>query len=123
MKKILFIAIVLQVLTSCVSKEKYERAQNNANYYESEYNDLTNQYNNLVNEYNKLKKMYNGLVDDYNDLEYDVNRLENIIRRAHSATNDLENDFYYFIKGRFNVDADDIEDDIDEIRSKLNGWL
>jgi hypothetical protein len=45
-----------------------EHANNNADYWHNEYNDLYEEYTNLTQDYNDLLADYNSLLSDYNDL-------------------------------------------------------
>lgn len=100
MKKLLVIifASLSIIATSCVSKDKYEALESDFNYCANKYDELVDKYNELVNDYNEL---------------------ESRINRAKSATYELESDFNSFKSGWWSVDADDIEDDIENIQSIL----
>jgi metal-sulfur cluster biosynthetic enzyme len=74
MKKILLVLMcVLAVFTSCVSKSDYEYAEDQAAYWESEYE-------NKCVEYENLRRKYNQLVDEYNDLLSEAQEKEDIIK-------------------------------------------
>ena len=77
-----------------------KRAENNANYWYNEYNDLQGDYNNLqgdynelLGEYNDLQSVYNDLLDDYNDLQGDYNDLLDDYNSLFSDYNALRDAF------------------------------
>ena len=129
MKNFLFVCAIALCFVSCVSKSKYESMESNAEYWENRYNELNDSYGMLNRKYNDLVNQYNGLVDEYNELRnfnYDnMNNSEEyqrIIMRAKDAVDDLKKHFNSFREGYW-YDADDIERDIREVESKLDGWL
>jgi predicted nuclease with TOPRIM domain len=108
MKKIVsFCIVAMMFATSCVSRSDYESAQYWSDYWENAFNKLNKENQQLIKDYNQL-------VDEYNELNSRINR-------ARSAVDDLENHFDSFRDGYW-YDADDIESDIRNVRSKLNGW-
>ena len=117
MKKILTVVMlsVLTVATSCVSKSDYEYAEDQAAYWESEYE-------NKCVEYENLRRKYNQLVDEYNDLLSEAQEKEDIIIRAQNSVRNLKNDFSSFRSGWGFYSADDIERDIRKVENNLNGW-
>ena len=114
MKKLIITFFAL-VAISCVSKDQYESAQYQAEYWEDAYYNLNEEFGKANRKNQQLINEYNKLVEEYNDLN-------NRINRAKSAVNDLDSHFDYFIRGSW-YDADDIKSDISDIKSKLNGWL
>ena len=122
MKNFLFVCAIALCFVSCVSKSKYESMESNAEYWENRYNELNDsygmlnrKYNDLVNQYNELRNFNYGNMN--NSEEY-----QRIIMRAKDAVDDLKKHFNSFREGYW-YDADDIERDIREVESKLDGWL
>jgi predicted nucleic acid-binding Zn-ribbon protein len=115
MRKLIIITIVACVAVSCVTKDKYDSAQYEAEYWKEAYDNLNEEFGKANRKNQQLINEYNQLVDEYNDLN-------NRINRAKSAVDDLESHFDDFLRGRW-YDADDIERDIRNVENKLDGWL
>lgn len=117
MKKILVVLMcVLAVFTSCVSKSDYEYAEDQATYWE-------NEYDRKCEEYERLRRKYNQLVDEYNTLLSESQDNEDIINRAKNSVRNLESDFFYYKSGWSLYNINTIEQDIEKVKNNLNGWL
>lgn len=127
MKKILVI-VTFVALSSCVSKSDYQRARNNADYWESlyeqkceEYETLRIKYNNLVDEYNDVHSEYQTLQSNYNIVYNENEENEDIIENAKNSVRTLKSHFSSFQNGWY-YNAYDIERDIRKVENNLDGW-
>ena len=129
MKKIFITILITFITVSCVPKRKYEAAQNEAEYWKGafdnlkeNYGDNNRQYSDLVDKYNQLVDKYNNLYYESNDTQSESEKYKDIIERAKDAVETLHRHFRNFRYGN-GYNADDIERDIREVESKLDGWL
>lgn len=126
MKKLLFVLVLFA--TSCVPKSKYDSAEYEASYWEDMYNHLNEDYGALNRKHSQLINQYNELVNDYNQVYYqnsynkdDADDYKAIIERTKDAVYHLKRHFQGYCDGWYTTD--DIERDIKEVESKLDGWL
>lgn len=129
MRQLLTIALVAITAASCVSKDKYDSAQYEAEYWKEAYDNLNENFGEVNRKYSQLVNEYNNLIDEYNSLNSrnytnssNAQEYKEIIERAKNAVWDLKNHFNNFRNGYW-YDADDIERDIRNVESKLDGWL
>ena len=128
MKKLIIVVFAL-IATSCVSKDKYDSAQYEAEHWKEAYDNLNENFGEVNRKYSQLVNEYNNLVDEYNSLNSrnytnssNAQEYEEIIERAKDAVRDLKKHFNNFRNGYW-YDADDIERDIRNVERKLDGWL